>query len=107
MATCAGCGRKRGFFAVLETGSEGLVMPYAAGDRVIATLLWMRDADWRDFDVVRAPGAVLDVDPTSEAPSWRYCVLLDERLDFRQGQVILTLGEHQLRPEPTPKDERL
>lgn len=75
-------------------------MPYAAGDRVIASL-WVRDTDWRHFDVVKAPGAVLDVDPTSEAPSWRYRVALDEPLQFRGRPVILTLGEHQLDPEPT------
>ena len=73
-------------------------MPYVDGDRVIATLWWLRDRAWRHFDTMDVPGIVLDVDPASEEPPWRYRVLLDEPLMLRKGQVVLTLDEHQLKP---------
>ena len=75
-------------------------MPYADGERVIATLWWLRDRAWRHFDMMDVPGTVLDIDPASLEPPWRYRVLLDEPLTLRKGQVVLTLDEHQLKPRP-------
>ena len=79
---------------------RGLGMPYAKGDRVMATLTWARDADWTRFDRVEAPGVVIDVDPTSEGAAFLYDVRLDEPPDFRGGQLVLTFSDHRLRPEP-------
>ena len=75
-------------------------MPYATGDRVLATLGWAGSKDLKNFAAVKRPGVVVDVDTTSEPPFPLYYVRLDEPLFLREGQpLIQSFVEIHLEPE--------
>ncbi len=89
---------------LLTTASEGsLVMPYAAGDRVIADIgNWLVDEGLRQQpQKLMLPGEVVTF---ASAPDWTYSVLLNipVTLDGKQIRIVERLREDRLTALPGP-----
>ena len=79
------------------------MMPYAAGDRVIADIgKWLVDEGWRQQpQPLKLPATVL---APASAPDWTYSVRLDisVTLDGKQISIVEGLREDRLTTPPGP-----